>query len=217
MPKETFFNLHESKRDALVNELLWEFAYNSFETASINQVIKKLGIARGSIYQYFEDKLAIWLYLKEYAEQKKTEYIQSVDRTSYPDFWTYYEALYMRGIDFDLEQPECSVLLHRIHSKESNEILLPYLDDWKIKARTMFSMWVDNEKRLGNFSKDLPTDTIVHFLLTMSMSIVDLMQGKYKVDFESNLKSGKPLFAENKEELRQAVKDLLLVLRRALS
>lgn len=56
MPKKTFFNLSEEKRLKLVNAIKDEFTRVPFSEVSINKIIKKAEISRGSFYQYFEDK-----------------------------------------------------------------------------------------------------------------------------------------------------------------
>lgn len=216
MPKETFTNLTLEKRSSFIREALREFARYNFESASINRIIKTLGIARGSVYQYFEDKLDLWLYLKDYCEDRKMTYIQSVNRDEYPDFWAYYSALYIRGIDFDLEQPLCSRFLYRVGFSENSAEVLPYLQSWKEKANVMFTHWVEAEKRQGTFNSTISTEIAVHFLINMSLSIADLLQSKYQVNFEANLQKGDPLFGNNKAELESAVKELVQLLEKAL-
>ncbi len=56
MPKSTFFNLKQEKIEKIEKALIKEFSINSFEQASISNIIKEAEIPRGSFYQYFEDK-----------------------------------------------------------------------------------------------------------------------------------------------------------------
>ena len=56
MPSPTFFKLADTKRKQFLAEAYREFSHNSFEAASITNLVKSLGIAKGSVYQYFEDK-----------------------------------------------------------------------------------------------------------------------------------------------------------------
>jgi AcrR family transcriptional regulator len=216
MPKETFLKLPEEKRKLFIEGALKEFSQYNYEIASINRIIKNIGIARGSVYQYFEDKLDLWLYLKEYSEQQKIKYIQEVSRAKFSTFWDYYKALFINGIDFDLEQPFCSRFLYRVGFKENSEAVSEYLDSWKEKANEMFTQWIEFEKKQGSFNANISTELIVHFVITMSLSIADLLQKKYKVDFDQNLKDGKPLFGANKKELAEAVTELIQLLEKAL-
>lgn len=63
MPKQTFFNLPKEKRDRIIAVAKEVFSKNSYEEASINQIVKLAQIPRGSFYQYFEDKDDLYGYL----------------------------------------------------------------------------------------------------------------------------------------------------------
>ncbi|KRM92023.1 TetR/AcrR family transcriptional regulator [Liquorilactobacillus cacaonum] len=62
MPKETFFNLDDAKKERLFEALSFEFSKKSFDDSAISVIIDRAGIPRGSFYQYFEDKLDCYLY-----------------------------------------------------------------------------------------------------------------------------------------------------------
>jgi AcrR family transcriptional regulator len=63
MPKQTFFNLPKEKRDRIIAAAKEVFSKNSYEEASINQIVKLAQIPRGSFYQYFADKDDLYGYL----------------------------------------------------------------------------------------------------------------------------------------------------------
>lgn len=56
MIKKTFLNLPSEKRDRIVREIKREFADYPVEKISINRIIQRANISRGSFYQYFDDK-----------------------------------------------------------------------------------------------------------------------------------------------------------------
>ena len=63
MPKNTFFNLPEAKRQLLLNSCWEEFTRVSYADASINRIVQQAHIPRGSFYQYFENKEDAFQYL----------------------------------------------------------------------------------------------------------------------------------------------------------
>ena len=69
MPKSTFTNLPAAKRQAIIDIAIEEFAAHPYATASVSHIVARAGIAKGSIYQYFENKQDFYLYLLEYAAQ----------------------------------------------------------------------------------------------------------------------------------------------------
>ena len=73
MPKETFFNLPDEKRQHITDIAIDEFANHDFANASISRIVALAGIAKGSFYQYFTDKEDLYSYLLEMAMKKKWE------------------------------------------------------------------------------------------------------------------------------------------------
>ena len=65
MCRETFRRLPEEKRTRFLEAAWAEFNRVSIAEVSINQIVQKAGIPRGSFYQYFGDKNDLFTYLLE--------------------------------------------------------------------------------------------------------------------------------------------------------
>lgn len=65
MSSETFLRLPEEKRNRFLDAAWEEFTRVRFAEASINQIVRRAGIPRGSFYQYFVDKEDLFSYLLE--------------------------------------------------------------------------------------------------------------------------------------------------------
>ena len=78
MPKPTFFNLNTTKREKIEKALEDEFSRESFEKASISNIIIKAEIPRGSFYQYFEDKDDAIDYVIQNYMKKEKEAIRNI-------------------------------------------------------------------------------------------------------------------------------------------
>ena len=63
MCSETFLRLPEEKRGRFLEAAWEEFTRVKFADASINQIVRRAGIPRGSFYQYFSDKEDLFYYL----------------------------------------------------------------------------------------------------------------------------------------------------------
>jgi len=63
MPKETFFNLDEAKRNKIIEAAKKEFTSNSLRKSRVSNIIKAASIPRGSFYQYFEDLDDLYYYV----------------------------------------------------------------------------------------------------------------------------------------------------------
>lgn len=55
MPKDTFLNLPEQKKEKILYVLKKEFQSKPYQKVNIKSIMEKLDIARGSFYQYFEN------------------------------------------------------------------------------------------------------------------------------------------------------------------
>ncbi len=76
MPKQTFFNLEPERREGVIAAAVEEFArHPPYEQASLSRIVESCGIAKGSMYQYFEDKLDLYLYIVELAYERKQDYV----------------------------------------------------------------------------------------------------------------------------------------------
>jgi aryl-alcohol dehydrogenase-like predicted oxidoreductase/AcrR family transcriptional regulator len=76
VPKSTFLNLPAAKRKLITDLALDEFAAHSFQRASLSRIVARARIAKGSMYQYFEDKFDLYIYVLELAEARKAELLR---------------------------------------------------------------------------------------------------------------------------------------------
>ncbi|HHS49497.1 MAG TPA: TetR/AcrR family transcriptional regulator [candidate division Zixibacteria bacterium] len=74
MPKKTFFNLPDEKRRNIIDIALDEFAAHGFAKTSINSIVARADISKGSIYQYFDDKKDFYLYLVRFVKELYVEH-----------------------------------------------------------------------------------------------------------------------------------------------
>ena len=94
MIKPTFYNLPEEKRRRITAAIISEFSESPDEKVSINRIINRARISRGSFYQYFDDKVdLIEVLMKTFIESvlKKLDAAASV---SDGDIFSTYEQLF---------------------------------------------------------------------------------------------------------------------------
>lgn len=77
MVKQGFLNLSEEEREKVLEAALDEFAENDYDTASLNHIIARSGISKGSMYHYFSNKEDLFIYVIERAMQKKEAFLRS--------------------------------------------------------------------------------------------------------------------------------------------
>ncbi|MDU2598769.1 TetR/AcrR family transcriptional regulator [Anaerococcus sp.] len=63
MPKATFYNLDEEKKQNITNVLISEFSQKPYSEVNVKTIVERLGIARGSFYQYFNNLEDSYFYI----------------------------------------------------------------------------------------------------------------------------------------------------------
>lgn len=115
MPKQTFFNLPEEKRQAITNAAIDEFADYGFEAASINRIVANSEISKGSFYQYFEDKRDVFMHLLKVLEQEKMEYFKGKRPPSNNlDTFQYFRWMIKAGMEFNSAYPRITQAVSRV-------------------------------------------------------------------------------------------------------
>ena len=113
MPKQTFHKLNPDKKKALMSACFSEFANYSFAEASISRIVKSLGIAKGSIYQYFEDKQELYEFLIDESIQRKYAILNFVLNRNLGDLEQWYFDACLAQIKFAQEFPQMYKLMQR--------------------------------------------------------------------------------------------------------
>jgi AcrR family transcriptional regulator len=115
MPKPTFLNLPEEKREKIISAAVDEFADYGFESASINRIVANSGIAKGSFYQYFENKMDVFMHLLSVIEQEKMDYFQDKHPPSnHLDTFEYFRWMMKAGMEFNSAYPRMTQAMTRV-------------------------------------------------------------------------------------------------------
>jgi len=113
MPKETFFNLPADKRQKILNVAIAEFAQNDYDSASISRMVANAGIAKGSFYQYFENKMDLYRYLFDLMAERKQELLNTEPPDPKMGIFDQMRWLAQAGVEFELAYPQLSQIGYR--------------------------------------------------------------------------------------------------------
>ena len=84
---QKFFSLESEKKARIINAALKEFARNGYSKASTNDIVKEAGISKGSLFNYFNSKRELYLFLLDYVVKIIEQIYAEVDWME-PDFFT---------------------------------------------------------------------------------------------------------------------------------
>lgn len=212
IPKSTFRNLSEEKRQRIVRETVREFAAQGFQKASLNAIVARLGIAKGSLYQYFDNKETLFLYVFDQFTGLVKGTLAEVVATSFrqTDFYAQIRSVAEAGITLIDRHPE----FYEIYLKLLFEQAVPRREELIAKVRLFsrdyFGPLCEDGRRRGQVRRDLPIEIIV-FVLDATLD--RFLQGYAK----SYLDGGLALAGKSRRELNEKVEAIIDVLRDGLS
>ena len=94
MPKETFLKLSKEKQQKVINSAKKEFARVPIENVSIKNIVEEADIARGSFYQYFENKEDLLIYILKENSEKLNQKLKDKVKETNGDVFELYIFLY---------------------------------------------------------------------------------------------------------------------------
>ena len=201
MPKQTFLNLDPAKRHLIEDAFYREFTIHKYDDASISSVLKTLGLAKGSFYQYFENKEDLFNYLIQHCFQKKMEYVNNTNREEFESFWDFWRAMYKEGIEFDRECPLLSNFGFHLMDNMNSPTLKQKFNALYQQGYAGMKVLIEPEIENGTFRKDLSLDRMAFFMMKMGEQLFDYMKLNHTKELEEKVKNGKSLFAGKNEDL----------------
>jgi AcrR family transcriptional regulator len=171
MPKQTFLNLPEEKRHTIIDAAINEFAQYGLENASTNRIVANSGIAKGSFYQYFEDKQDVFMYLLTLLEHEKVEFFKDKHPPSANmDTFEYFRWIIKTGMEFNTCHPLLTQAVSRVMFGEGLYYGNTFAD---IRERTVKALkgMIEQAVRNGEVDPSVDVDLAVMIMETWSNAI----------------------------------------------
>jgi AcrR family transcriptional regulator len=174
MPKDTFLNLPEGKRRLIEDVALDVFAEFGFDNASINRIVTAAGIAKGSFYQYFEDKADLFKHIMVVVGIKKAAYISPVMlNPDDHDFFTLLEELNRSGLAFAKDHPKINKIGFEVYKNQSNQLFDEIYQESRVSGYDFMTPLIDTAIARGEVDPDIDKPFIIHMLLKMQLASID--------------------------------------------
>lgn len=186
MPKQTFYKLADAKRKSFLNEAYKEFACHSFEGASITNLVKTLGIAKGSVYQYFNDKEELYNFLVNDADRQLNQLIDQACAYNGEDFFDWYTKLLMVEVKFFLSFPQYALLFQKLTtaSNPSEKKLAKQIDAKRLlRIKEPLPLWLA-DSQINNLLL-LRSPLLIFELLTGSLDLNQLITADESIYLDS--------------------------------
>lgn len=190
-PKTTFTRLHPDKQSRILEVALEEFGRRGYQRASINTMVQRLGIAKGSIFQYFGDKQGLFRFVFDQAIDKVKEELRGVRAaTGSQDLFTRLEQTLAAGVNFLHRHPKIYALYLRMLYESGIPLRRELLGTLRAYSLEYLSGLLQEAQLRGEVRTDIAPDRLAlfldalmdRFLQTQAVRHLDAGMGLYQMD-----------------------------------
>jgi TetR/AcrR family transcriptional regulator len=177
--KQGFLNLTAEEQSRVINAALNEFAEKDFETASLNNIIARAGISKGSMYHYFANKEDLYFYLiKRVLDTKETFLKETLAGLGKPllemSFFESLEYQMVASVDFAVQYyREHQLSVHLLNMAEG-----PLKDrlygDLNRAFEDYVSVMVDEAIQAGEIRDDFDRNFVIRILKYTLLHFIDI-------------------------------------------
>ncbi|WP_440897470.1 TetR/AcrR family transcriptional regulator [Amphibacillus sp. Q70] len=119
MSRIQFNKLAKEKRMRIIEAALNEFVHNGYNGTSTNQIVKKAGISKGSLFKYFDNKESLYFFLLDYSIKGLLEKMQNEVSTLPKDLFERVFKISEVEITWHIENPLQYKLLKAAFAKDN--------------------------------------------------------------------------------------------------
>ena len=209
MPKETFYNLKQDKRERILRSAVNEFRAHGFRSANIGTIAKNAEVAKGSMYQYFDDKKELFIYCLTWSLDILINKINSRMNLDKQDMFEYYSSDVSTMIEFVKEEKELSfftqdVFLGKFSDMPAGSIaeMMRFADDYALAL-------IKEEQEKGSVRSDIDAEVLKLFLLGATTKIKEYI-------LRETEKAGFDITDDRMESFKGIIDDMVEMLKNGI-
>ncbi|NHZ86167.1 MAG: TetR family transcriptional regulator [Planctomycetia bacterium] len=116
-----FDQLTDSKQKSIIDASVYEFADKGFKNASVNKIVEKAGISKGSLFNYFKSKNLLFDHIYQIALHEVKSYLAKVrDESENNDFFTRFSKIINSGVTFINKHPRLARIYFRLLNSDDS-------------------------------------------------------------------------------------------------
>lgn len=210
LPRERFQNLENDKKRRILDTAVEEFASEGFRGASINRMVQRLGIAKGSIFQYFGNKEGLFHLVFQHAVELVRRSLRRVRAESAQvDFFEKIRRSLHAGVRFIDRHPSVYQIYLKMVFQEDFPLRAEFLNQVHLFSAEYLKPFVESGIAAGELRKDMNVDVAVFFL----DAIMDRFLQAYSVSF---LDARAGIYRAKHEEISQRIDEFIRLIRHGM-
>jgi AcrR family transcriptional regulator len=118
---DKFEQLSDTKQKSIIDASVNEFADKGFKNASVNKIVEKAGISKGSLFNYFKSKNLLFDHIYQIALREVKTYLAKVrDESENDDFFTRFSKIINSGVTFINKHPRLARIYFRLLNSDDS-------------------------------------------------------------------------------------------------
>ena len=211
MPKETFLNLGEEKQENIMRAAISKFSSLGYEKSNMGDISKTAGVAKGSMYQYFENKKELFLYSIQWCidllMKKYNKFIISPDKNI-----NIFDYLYDSSKEIIVqmrEEREAVIFIQEVFLGRYKNIMDESMD-YILKATDQYVLnFINQGKKNGYIREDIDDKLLCLYITGVSF--------KFKEYIINRAKSmGQEIIDEPFDEYEEEIKSMIELMKNGM-
>ncbi len=164
------------KRQELIDQALIEFGEKGYEQASLNNILKKTGISKGTFYYHFKNKEDLYMYLIGILVEEKINFLnKSINPKDFDkDIFTLLKIMIKTGIEFANYRPEINKFSQSYLKDLNNPIFDKIEEKYNFEQNDYLGRLIDRAFEKGEFREDLPKEFIKSLINYLLFNLQDI-------------------------------------------
>ncbi|MCB9745349.1 MAG: TetR/AcrR family transcriptional regulator [Alphaproteobacteria bacterium] len=220
MPKPTFFNLPEAKRQRIIDAAVEVLGAAPYAQATLDEIVRLAGISKGSMYQYFEGKADLFRWLiTDYMGARKMASIGAGAPGPDASLWEVLEAAFISGVRFSVAEPGLTRLGVRFmrDAEQEPELAATAEETQRLGRAWVLGLLTEGQRR-GELRKDVDLQVAAAlFQHALGVGMLELMAARLGLSLSAYLASPEATERLSEAELRGLVRTVLQLFRDGVS
>jgi AcrR family transcriptional regulator len=182
MPKQTFFNLSEEKRQRILEGAKDVFSQNHYKDVTIDRIVALAKIPKGSFYQYFSNKDDLFKYMfSDLGIDKKKELMNEIKKKKNLSFLQLLSQMVIKAEQFEKKDETMLALKERFLKETSQEVKDEILSQMIPDTMEIFQELINAYIQDHVFREEIDVKAAAFILTTVTMNVE-----KYPLENEEN-------------------------------
>ncbi|MGM0396111.1 MAG: TetR/AcrR family transcriptional regulator [Bacillota bacterium] len=182
MPNQTFFNLSHEKKHRITQGAKEVFAQKHYSNVTIDSIVEKADIPKGSFYQYFHNKDDLFKHVFKDIGTDKSNFLLDIANESNESFSSLITRLVLESSKFENRDETMIALKGRFLKECPQSVKEDILSDIMPDTMKLFETIIEAYVKKGDFRADIDTKA-ASFTITSALLNIEKYSDEEGFDY----------------------------------